>query len=612
MHAEALHLRAHQIAQLLGQFLVPALGDGGTDGDGRGVLLKHLARRRRFFPCQPQEEPRGLRQPLRHALGQAVLQSVRAVFIHHISAAQAQPRGAVGHHQAGDAPVQQRAGRLARGARHSARRAADHAEDPALRIKTADVHERGLLVGERRDHGVGLRPAAVVVFDGLDIRRLHSQHLHKTRRLFRLPLGRPVRKVRRGDGGAHPLGEHRLVEAQHGGRSGIGGGIAEAQEIVPLLQHPALLRRVKARKLPHRKAQRHFPALAGLQLLRFGKGREALVRLVHPRRRRGGVELHGLSAGARADVGDGGGHRDLFALNARLARFNRKVRIPEAEAEGKKGLDVRRIEVAVADVDALAVIRIVPVAEAADALVVAPGCPSRGQLSGGTGPAEQKIGQYVPRLRAELAQVQDVLNCHHGAEVDHAAHVQHQQEMLVALPKRQNIPHLGLAEQDVAGDGSAVGALAGYAAEYVDRRIARAAERDIVLGLRHHGAHVRHGGQHAARPGLLFAGAYESLVRVPADVVIAVQPELAADGEARGFQSLLHAHRTAGVDLPGARAALDGAAGAAAEEGDRAGRGQREIPPALEQDRALRTGTPDDGAVLSLVIVHAEPPNHLC
>ena len=280
------------------------------------------------------------------------------------------------------------------------------------------------------------------------------------------------------------------------------------------------------------------------------------------------------------------------------------MRISQTEAEGEQGLFAHAVKITVADVHALGVAGVVLLAELADGGVVLPGAPGRGQLAGGIAFPEEEIGKDTAGLDAELAQQQDVAHLRQGGEVDRAADVEHQQKFPVPRVEREDIPLFRLGQQDVAGDGPAVGALAGDAREDIDGGLAASPQRDVVLRLGHHGAHAVDDRQRPALEGGELQLAEEALLRLGADLLVAIHPELAGDMEAGGLETVLDGHEIPGIDFAGAGAALDRAARAAAVETQPAGGLEREAPVAFEQDRAFCAETAHDLVVFSFVIVH--------
>ena len=170
--------------------------------------------------------------------------------------------------------------------------------------------------------------------------------------------------------------------------------------------------------------------------------------------------------------------------------------------------------------------------------------------------------------------------------------------------EREDVPLLRLAQKNVAGLGAAVGALAGDAGEHVDGGLSIAPERDVVLRLRHHGAHALEDRQRVMLFGLPVQAADEVLARRGVKAVVVVHPVRAGDGEARRPEAVLHRDKEAGIDLAGAGAPLDRAARAAAEQGKTAGLRQRESAVGFQQHGALGAEAPQKRVVLSLVIVH--------
>ena len=159
---------------------------------------------------------------------------------------------------------------------------------------------------------------------------------------------------------------------------------------------------------------------AGGDLVGFGEAGQRLEGLVEASGRHTGVDLDALLARVAAGVGD-----------------------VDVEADAS-------VE-AVADVDALAVVSVVRVAEVADLVALVPGGPGGGELAGGVGPSQEDVGEGVADGRAELGEQENVGNVVERAEVDDAAHVEHEEEPLEAPVEVENVTDLGVGDPEVSG-----------------------------------------------------------------------------------------------------------------------------------------------------------------
>lgn len=88
-------------------------------------------------------------------------------------------------------------------------------------------------------------------------------------------------------------------------------------------------------------------------------------------------------------------------------------------------------------------------------------------------------------LDTELGQQQNVAHAHNGGEIHHAADIQNQHKAGELFVQRQNIPHLGIGQADVALERRAVVALTGNAGNNVNCCIGLSVERQVVFRLRH-------------------------------------------------------------------------------------------------------------------------------
>ena len=209
----------------------------------------------------------------------------------------------------------------------------------------------------------------------------------------------------------------------------------------------------------------------------------------------------------------------------------------------------------------------------------------------------------MARLGAQLGQHQDVPHLRHRGQVHHAAHVQHQHKAAVLPMAGQNVPDLRVGQQNIAADGVAVGSLAGHPGEDVHSGLPLPVEGQVIGGLVRGAAHGDNHHVLPPLPGLLLHGLHKGHLGLGPGLVVAVHPRPGGDGEAGGGQPLLGGDEIAGVHLAGAGAALEGAACAAAVEGDFSGLFQRESAVGFQQHGALGAVAADELAVFALIVV---------
>ena len=344
---------------------------------------------------------------------------------------------------------------------------------------------------------------------------------------------------------------------------------------------------------------------AGGDLVGLREAGQRLEGLVEASSRDTGVDLDGLLARVAAGVGDVNVDAHAGAVEAHLADLDVEGRVAQAESEGEERLLADRVVEAVADVDALAVVSVVRVAEVADLVALVPG---GGELPGGVGPPQEDVGEGVADGRAELGEQENVGNVVERAEVDDAAHVEHEEEPLEAPVEVENVADLGVGESEVSGLGDAVAAFPGGSGQDVDGCVRVGAGLDIegdrVLRLGHDRAHADHDGGDAALGGLGPDTGDEVLVGLETDTLVGLQPGPRGDGEAARLQALLDGGDVAGVDVSAAGSALDGVPRTGAEQGDLARLSQGEGTIGAQQHHALGGESADGGEVVDLVGFH--------
>ena len=272
--------------------------------------------------------------------------------------------------------------------------------------------------------------------------------------------------------------------------------------------------------------------------------------------------------------------------------------VAQAVAEGIEGLHAEGVEIPVAHVDALPVIGLVPlaavVAERGGRRVVRIGLgPGGRQTARGVGLPQEHVGHGVAAHGAALADQDQGADAGHGPDgrrVHHAAHVQQDDQPLVPPPQLRQQRQLPRQQLIVAGTPEPVRALAGVPGQHIDGRLPRRIRgrregRDL---LRHKG--IGPADKHGLLPGAGRFGLHRRpvvLMEPPGQRRLGVQPVLGGDGEARRLQALLHGDREPGVDVAGARAALDRGSGPVAEERHRARLRQRQRAVVLQDHHTL-------------------------
>ena len=614
--AEALHLGPDDVAEPLGQRRVPGLGERGADGDGGGVLLADLGG---FAGLWLVGDAEGLTSGVVHELeeggGQAgVAQGEGALGVDAVGGGQAQAGGPVGHDDAGQAGDP--GGGLARRADDGGGGGPDDGagllaaavvpqdgihelvvgEPPGQAEGLPDVLERSLLVGL----GV-VRQTQVGWVDGEH--RQAGQDVEGRRR-----LGLPV-----GEAGLPQVTgqvSHGCVlgELDDGNGAQLPAGGSRPQQVAAGLQDRGTGGLVVGGQVGQIDVDGDPCRGAGGDLVGLREAGQRLEGLVEASGRHAGVDLDGLLAREAAGVGDVDVDAHAGAVEAHLAGLHVEGRVAQAESEGEERLLAGRVVEAVADVDALAVVGVVRVAEVADLVVLVPGGPGGGELPGGVGPAQEDVGEGVAGGRAELGEQEDVGNVVERAEVDDAAHVEHEEEALEALVEGEDVTDLCVGETEVSGLGGAVAAFPGGSGQDVNGCVRVGTGRDIegdrVLRLGHDRAHADHDGGEAALGGLGPDVGDEVLMGPQTDTVVGLQPGPGDDGEAGCFQALLDGGDVAGVDVSAAGSALDGVPRTGAEQGDLARLSQGEGAVGAQQHHALGGESADGGQVVGLVGFH--------
>ena len=343
-------------------------------------------------------------------------------------------------------------------------------------------------------------------------------------------------------------------------------------------------------------------------LVGLGETGQCLEWLVEAAGRNTDVDLDGLLARALTGIGDIEVDAHARPVKAHLAGLDVESRVAQPESEGEERFLADRVVEAVADVDALAVVGVIRIAEVADLVGLIPCGPGGGELAGGVSPSQQNVGEGVADGRAELGEQKDVADVAQRAEVDDAAHVEDEEELLEALVQGKDVADLGIDEPEVPGLGGAVAALTGGSGQDVDGHLRVGAgvnvKGDRVLRLGHDRAHADHDGGDAPLSGLGPDIGDEVLMGLVANAVVGLQPGPGDDGEAGRLQTLLDGGDVAGVDVAAAGSALDGAPRTGAEQGDLAWLRQGKGAVGAKQHHALGGQGADGGEVVDLVGFH--------
>ena len=278
---EALHLIPHDVAAEARKVQVPALGDGGADGDGRAVLMQDLGTRRCARPEEFQDPGDRLRQQLVHPAGNPAVQADGLSVAKGIIPAEAQAGRTVGHDEGRQAEIPGDGRGLARRTGHRDAGIADHGGDAALRVVGAEA---------QADQAVDVHPLGQRV--NFLLCRLRKGKLRNGRRVRRqdghirrehvngLELRPPVGKVGDAADVLCPAGDDLFLQADPRRDDRVGDAVREAQEVIALLQHPAFPLAVIGGDVGQREAKTQALFLPGGKLVCFGKGGEVTEGLV--------------------------------------------------------------------------------------------------------------------------------------------------------------------------------------------------------------------------------------------------------------------------------------------------------------------------------------------
>ena len=282
IHVHALHLVPDDVPALPCKIRVPALGQRGSDGDRRGVLVADLRLRVRLLSAQQGEQPLcRLRHEVLHGFQGGLAHGDGALFSHGIVPAQAQPGGAVRHHQWLQAELFCKAAGLAGRAGHGEARAADDGGKAVFRIMRPEGHLDKLLRAHAADRLIQFTPVGILHRLPRDRAGIHREDRHiRCKHVDALQGRLPVGKVRDAADVRGLSGDDLFLEAQADDRFCILRACPEAQEVVPLLQHPAGPFAVIRRKVRDAKCHGDGVRLFRRESHGLSEGRKALEGLV--------------------------------------------------------------------------------------------------------------------------------------------------------------------------------------------------------------------------------------------------------------------------------------------------------------------------------------------
>ena len=373
---------------------------------------------------------------------------------------------------------------------------------------------------------------------------------------------------------------------QDGGRGGFNAADTDTDKVIACLQNIGGSLGIISCHLRQGKGAGDRFRFTGGKLVRFGKGAKLLPRCIEFAGGLAQIHLHDLPACQSADVFHESTHSDLCAVCLHCDSSKAELCVGKPVSKGEQSRFAEGIKIAVAYIDALAVAGFVHVLKVGHFRVFLKGGPSRRKLAGGIGLAQQNIRQRTAGLDTELREQQNVAHVHNGGEIHHAADIQHQHKAGELFVQRQNIPHLGIRQADVALERRAVVALTGNAGDNINRCIALSVERQVIFGLRHGLAHAVEDKVLIDGFGVLFQLLQKGLVGLFPRLLVAGVPLHPGQGKACLLQPFLNGYAIAGINLAGAGAAANRAAHAAAISSKGAGLFQWEIAVLFQQHGA--------------------------
>ena len=499
----------------------------------------------------------------------------------------AQAGRTVGHDQPGNALDS--AAALARSTADMAARRADHRSKPlCVGVEVADQQQSGVLLGQGVYLGQNFFGAGIVYRFTDNRSRVDFDDRHTRRVLHCGGRGGKVSEIRVAQHIFCLQGRDCLAQMQDGNGSIFGAADTDTDKVITGLQNIGGSLGIIRCHLRQSKGAGDRFRFTGGKLTGLGKGAKLLPGGIELTGRLAQIHLYDLPTSHSADVFHGSTHSDLRAVCLHLGSPKAELGVGKPVSKGEQSLFAEGIKIAVAYIDALAVAGFVHVLKVGHFRVFLKGGPGSCQLAGGVGLAQQNIRQRTAGLDTELREQQNVAHAHNGGEIHHAADIQHQHKAGELFVQRQNIPHLGIRQADVALERRAVVALTGNAGDNINRCIALSVERQVIFGLRHDLAHAVEDKVLLGGFGVLFQLLQKGFVGLFPRLLVAGVPLHPGQGEACLPQTFLDHDAVAGVYLAGAGAALDGAAYTAAVGGQRAGTFQREAAVLFQQYRAAR------------------------
>ena len=544
MHAEVLHLLADDAAAPLHKIRVKALRQRGADGNGRAVLGLDLAAGLRLAVAAHQAHHQFHRagqhfhNGIRH---RGIADSVLALAVLIILLRKAQTGRAVGHDQPGNALDS--AAALTRRTADMAACCADHRSKAlCVRIKIADQKQGGVLLGQGVHLGQNFLGAGIIYRFTDDRGRVDFDDRHTLRALHRGGRGGKVGEIRAAQHIFCLQGRDGLAQMQDGGGDGFGAADTDTGKVITGLENIGGGFGIISCHLRQGKGAGDSFCFSRGKCAGLGKGAKLLPGRIELTGRLAQVDLHDLPPRHSAGVFHGGTHSDLRTVRLHPGSPKAELCVGKPVSKGEQSFFAEGIKIAVAHIDALAVAGFVHVLKVGHFRVFLKGGPGGRQLAGGIGLAQQNIRQRTAGLDTELGQQQNVAHAHNGGEIHHAADIQHQHKAGELFVQRQNIPHLGIGQADVALERRAVVALTGNAGNNVNCCIALSVERQVVFRLRHDLAHAVEDKVLLGGFGVLFQLLQKGFVGLFPCLLVAGVPLHPGQGKACLLQSFLNGY----------------------------------------------------------------------
>ena len=393
-------------------------------------------------------------------------------------------------------------------------------------------------------------------------------------------------------------------------REAAAGRVAEIQRICARFRKEAVRSFVEACRELKIERQRHRFAFARCELSGFRKSQQAPLLVIHPPVR----FLHEQQQGFPPHRVPGVSHRHhRRAIRRGFDRlFKRRIAqtVPERVADG----DAPGLEPAIAHVDAFVIVLVFQVAVSVPERVCRRIVPIRhspriGQSAGRIYPAGQNIRQGAAALHAALSHEQHGVDAGflQDRKVDHAAAVQHQDQLSILRGKRFEALLLHVGKQIIARFDPAVPALPRLTGQDIDSGVGFFRQL-VVLDRRARG--IGHGLFADSNKHLHGARGTEALDRrlnaLPPRIDVGfvfggepVHPEGRRERESRVFQPPLDRYAVSFAHFAAARAALDRHATARTVQGDPA-RLDRQDAVVFQQDNPFRRRLPRQSSMIPL------------